>query len=87
MAKKKGLVKELVCDIEAPLLKYQIDRKEYEIIRDKAHVKFWERGLRRKTFSKRLKEQLKDELKDYRQELREDKEDLERLRSKLRKCM
>ena len=85
--KRKGVVGELACDLHTPILKYQIDVKKDEILQDKTYIKFWKRGLRRKSFDRHIKSKLKKELKQYKAELRKDKGDLAKLRSKLRKCM
>lgn len=87
MGKKKGVVGELVCDIEAPIIRYQIDNKKDEILQDKTYIKFWKRGLRRKTFDRHIKSKLKKELKKFKAELKKDKTELANLRKKLRKCM
>lgn len=87
MPKKKGLVGELVCDIEVPILKYQIDIKEDEILRGKTYMKFWKRGLRRKGFGRHLRAGLRKDIREFRKELKGDRQDLAKLRSKLRKCM
>jgi hypothetical protein len=85
--KRKGIVGELACDIREPILKYQIGMKKDEILQDKTYIKFWKRGLRRKSFDRHIKSKLKKELKQFRAELKKDRADLARLRSKLRKCM
>ncbi|MGD9381078.1 MAG: hypothetical protein PVI03_01400 [Candidatus Thorarchaeota archaeon] len=85
--KRKGIVGELSCDLQTPILEYRINNKEDEILRDKTYIKFWKRGLRRKTFSRHLKSNLKKELKKYKAELKKDRKDLAKLRAKLRKCM
>ena len=87
MGKKKGMVGELACDIEAPILKYRIDNKKDEILQDKTYIKYWKRGLRRKTLDRHIKKELREELKEYKAELKKDKTDLAKLRKKLRRCM
>lgn len=87
MAKRKGIARSLVCDVEVPVLRYMIDNKENEIIHDETFIKHWENGLQRKSFDRNLKKKLRKELKGFRKELKKDKTDLAKLRSKLRKCM
>jgi len=87
MGKKKGVMGELVCDIESPIVKYQIDNKEDSVLKNKTFIKFWKRGLRRKSFDRHIKSKLRKELKKFKSDLKKDKADLVNLRKKLRKCM
>lgn len=87
MGKKKGFAGELICDLERPILKYQVENKQDEILQDETYIRFWKNGLRRKSFDRHIKSKLRKELKQYKKELKKDKADLAKLRSKLRKCM